>query len=179
MKWEERVRKQASWRPAGSTRAARSGAAVQEPDLGAGADGDAVGLDGQPHGPLEVVVRQGQLARRDADGDDLAGLVGGHEQRDAELAQQRRQRVRVLVADFARGRSAVPFGRRRRRRCRAGPRLSPMTWEPPCSSRLRDGGLRYNGSDSAPARRPSAGAVPGRWGACLAVRTPPAASCHV
>src|SRR5690349_20278887 len=26
-----------------------------------------------------------------------------------------------------------------------------------------------------PARRPSAGAVPGRWGACLAVRTPPAA----
>ena len=24
-------------------------------------------------------------------------------------------------------------------------------------------------------RRPSAGAVPGRWGACLAVRTPPAA----
>ena len=27
-----------------------------------------------------------------------------------------------------------------------------------------------------PARRPSAGAVPGRWGACLAVRTPPAAS---
>src|SRR6516162_4428953 len=28
----------------------------------------------------------------------------------------------------------------------------------------------------APARRPSAGAVPGRWGACLAVRTPPAAS---
>src|SRR5438876_224711 len=27
-----------------------------------------------------------------------------------------------------------------------------------------------------PARRPSAGAVPGRWGARLAVRTPPAAS---
>src|SRR5262245_12605374 len=26
------------------------------------------------------------------------------------------------------------------------------------------------------ARRPSAGAVPGRWGACLAVGTPPAAS---
>src|SRR5262249_15026719 len=26
-----------------------------------------------------------------------------------------------------------------------------------------------------PARRPSAGAVPSRWGACLAVRTPPAA----
>ena len=26
-----------------------------------------------------------------------------------------------------------------------------------------------------PVRRPSAGAVPGRWGACLAVRTPPAA----
>src|SRR5262249_52455192 len=26
---------------------------------------------------------------------------------------------------------------------------------------------------TVPARRPSAGAVPGRWGACLAVRTPP------
>ena len=36
-------------------------------------------------------------------------------------------------------------------------------------------GLRYNGETSFPARRPSAGAVPGRWGACLAVRTPPAA----
>src|SRR5205814_6108804 len=36
-------------------------------------------------------------------------------------------------------------------------------------------GLRYNGETSLPARRPSAGAVPGRWGACLAVRTPPAA----
>ena len=85
---------------------------MQEPDLGAGADGDAVGLDGQSHGALEVVVRQGQLARRDADGDDLARLVGGHEQRDAELAQERRQRVRVLVADFARGRSVLLFRRR-------------------------------------------------------------------
>src|SRR4051812_32674639 len=28
------------------------------------------------------------------------------------------------------------------------------------------------------ARRPCAGAVPGRWGACLAVRTPPAACFH-
>src|SRR5262249_42616748 len=28
---------------------------------------------------------------------------------------------------------------------------------------------------SLPARKPSAGAMPGRWGACLAVRTPPAA----
>ena len=27
---------------------------------------------------------------------------------------------------------------------------------------------------SSPARRPGAGEVPGRWGACLAVRTPPA-----
>src|SRR5438874_793780 len=31
-------------------------------------------------------------------------------------------------------------------------------------------------SATVPARRPSAGAVPGRWGACLALRTPPAAS---
>src|SRR5438105_15430446 len=32
-----------------------------------------------------------------------------------------------------------------------------------------------NGETSFLARRPCAGAVPGRWGACLAVRTPPAA----
>src|SRR5262245_43282683 len=38
-------------------------------------------------------------------------------------------------------------------------------------------GLRYHGETSFPARRPSAGAVPGRCGACLAVRTPPAAFC--
>src|SRR5262249_27752307 len=31
------------------------------------------------------------------------------------------------------------------------------------------------GATTLPARRPSAGAVPGRWGACLAVRTSPAA----
>src|SRR5262249_54727421 len=37
------------------------------------------------------------------------------------------------------------------------------------------GGLRYHARVTHPARRPSAGAVPGRWGACLAVRTPPAA----
>src|SRR5262249_3492966 len=30
-----------------------------------------------------------------------------------------------------------------------------------------------------PARKPSAGAVPGRWRACLAVRTPPAALLHI
>jgi hypothetical protein len=88
------------------------GGGVQEPDLGAGGDGEGVGPDGQPHGALEVVVRQRQLARRDPDGDDLARLVGGHEQGDAELAQQRRQRVRILMAYFARGRGAAPFRRR-------------------------------------------------------------------
>src|SRR5262245_41942905 len=36
-------------------------------------------------------------------------------------------------------------------------------------------GLRYQGKTTRPARRPSAGAVPDKWGACLAVRTPPAA----
>src|SRR5262249_9693570 len=37
------------------------------------------------------------------------------------------------------------------------------------------GGLRDGEVTPFPARRPSAGAVPGRRGACLAVRTPPAA----
>src|SRR5262249_29132564 len=36
-------------------------------------------------------------------------------------------------------------------------------------------GLRYNGGTVQPARRPSAGAVPGRRGACLGGRGPPAA----
>src|SRR5262249_46245537 len=39
---------------------------------------------------------------------------------------------------------------------------------------LRD--VVCNGMTAPSARRPSAGAVPGRWGACLAVRAPPAAS---
>src|SRR5262249_48516654 len=34
------------------------------------------------------------------------------------------------------------------------------------------------GATTHPARRPSAGAVAGRWGACWAVRTPPAAANH-
>src|SRR5262249_16814923 len=42
-------------------------------------------------------------------------LIGGHQQGHAELAQQGRQRARVFVADFARGRSAGLF-----RRCGAG-----------------------------------------------------------
>src|SRR5262249_16249651 len=88
------------------------GGGVQEPDLGAGGDGEAVGGDGQAHGALEVVVRQGQLARRDADSGDLARLVGGHQQGDAELAQEWRQPARVIVANFARRRGARPFGRR-------------------------------------------------------------------
>ena len=40
---------------------------------------------------------------------------------------------------------------------------------------LSRAGLRYNEKAIAPARRPIAGVVPGRRGACLAVRTPPAA----
>jgi hypothetical protein len=40
---------------------------------------------------------------------------------------------------------------------------------------LSRAGLRYNEKAIAPARRPIAGAVPGRRGACLAVRIPPAA----
>ena len=55
------------------------GRGLQKPDLGAGGDGDAVGLHGQTHGALEVVVRKRQIAVRDPDGDDLARLVGGHE----------------------------------------------------------------------------------------------------
>src|SRR5262249_55793067 len=152
------------------------GGGVQEPDLGAGGDGEGVGLDGQPHDTLEVVVRQRQLARRDPDGDDLARLVGGHEQGGAELAQERRQRARVLVAYFAGGRGALPFGWR-------GAGVGALARDldlhqghgNPLVVLLCDGGLRYMGGTTRPARRPSAGAVPGRWGACLAVRAPPAA----
>src|SRR5207302_10549780 len=39
---------------------------------------------------------------------------------------------------------------------------------------LSQSGLRYSAAAIDPARRPSAGAVPGRCGACSAVRTPPA-----
>jgi hypothetical protein len=85
------------------------GRGLHEPDLRTGGNNDAVGRDGHSHRALEVVVRQRQLPIRDPDGGDLARLIGGHEQRDAELAQQRRQRARVLVANFTRGRSALLF----------------------------------------------------------------------
>src|SRR5262245_26182262 len=47
-----------------------------------------------------------------------------------------------------------------------------MTWK----GLLFQVGLRSEEKTSLPARRPGAGAVPGRWGACLAVRTPTATS---
>src|SRR5262249_2206939 len=74
-------------RPGGGGRGGGGvGGGVEEPDLGAGGGGEAVGREGQPHGALEVVVRQRQLARGDPDGGDLARLVGGHQQGCAELA---------------------------------------------------------------------------------------------
>jgi len=47
----------------------------------------------------------------------------------------------------------------------------------PMTSLPSRAGLRYDAKVIAPARRPNAGAVPGRRGACLAVRTPPAVFC--
>ena len=46
--------------------------AHEEPDLGPGADGNPVGPDRQAHGPLEVMVGEGQVPLRDADRDDIA-----------------------------------------------------------------------------------------------------------
>src|SRR5262245_31508418 len=43
--------------------------------------------------------------------------------------------------------------------------------QPPLSEAICNGMV----ATTQPARRPSAVAVPGRWGACLAERTPPAA----
>jgi hypothetical protein len=115
------------------------GSGAEEPDLGAGADGDAVRLDDQAHGPLEVVERQRQLTLGDPDRDHLAGLVRGHEQRNPQLGQQRGQRARVLVPDFASGRR---FGRIGWCDARICPLAQPFDFNhchktPPCVSELR------------------------------------------
>jgi len=58
---------------------------LQKPDLCACRDDDTVGLDGQPHRTLEVIVRERELTTRHSDGGNLARLVGGDEQGDAKL----------------------------------------------------------------------------------------------
>ena len=85
---------------------------LQEPDLARAATAMASGFTASPMARSKLWYESVRSPVGDPDGDDLARLIGGHEQGDAELAQQRRQRVRVLVADFARGRGAVTFRQR-------------------------------------------------------------------
>ena len=125
------------------------------------------GLTASPMARSKLWYDRVSSPSRDADGDDLAGLVGGDEQGDAELGQQRRQRVRVFVAHFARGRSAVPFG--------GGALASAVLRGTSISTKVMElplclpcgAGLPYNGTGPIPAqteRRGGAGPVGGLLG---------------
>jgi hypothetical protein len=79
------------------------------PDLDRGADGEPAAVEGQAHGRLEGAEVGIEVVPLVADQHQLAGLVGGHQQRGAEPAQEagevrrvdgpQRGRVLRLVAD--------------------------------------------------------------------------------
>ena len=101
MTWLERGRKQASCVPAGSRRRATSGTSrnsqtwmvVPMASLAA-----AVG-QGQAHRGLEGAVVGVEVVALVADHHELAGLVGGDQQRDAPLAEQAGEVRRVGGAE--------------------------------------------------------------------------------
>ena len=133
VKWEERVRKQASCRPAGSTRAARSGAACKNQTWARAATAMPSGLTASPMARSKLWYDSVSSPCRDPDGDDLARLVGGHEQGDAELAQAAAA-TSACTRDGLRAWAERPCVRGAAAAVgasRADSRLRRLTWEPP------------------------------------------------
>ena len=77
--------------------ARQRGHALQEPDLRASADRDAIRSDGQPHGPFIAVQRHEERPFRDPHRGDATRLVGRDQQRAPDLTQDLDQVVGVLV----------------------------------------------------------------------------------
>ena len=115
--------------PAGRVELGGDGRDVDElPDLDRGADGQPAAVEGQAHRGLEGAEVGVEVVPLVADHHELAGLVGGDQQRRAELPQQRgevrrvdgpqRRRVFRLGAVGVR-RRRVPgiFGRHQHLRC--------------------------------------------------------------
>jgi hypothetical protein len=73
----------------------------QEPHFLARADGDRAGLHGDAHGPLELVERQREPAVPGRHHHEVAGLIGGDQNRQAQLREERGQTFRVGTADIA------------------------------------------------------------------------------
>ena len=78
------------------------GVVVQRPDLSLACHRDAVRTDGDPHDPVEPAEGEGQLPVGHADGDELARLVGRHQQRTAGFLEDVRELGAVVVADLGR-----------------------------------------------------------------------------
>ena len=66
-------------------------------NLQGGADGQAGRVGRQAHRPGEVAKVGVDLVTLGSDQDELAGLVGRHDQRNAQPLQQRRERRRMLA----------------------------------------------------------------------------------
>ena len=82
--------------PAGRVEPGGDGRDVDElPDLDRGADGEPVAVEGQAHRGLEGAEVGVEVVPLVADHHELAGLVGGDQQRRAELPQQRGEVRRV------------------------------------------------------------------------------------
>ena len=93
--WLERGRKQASCRPGGSSLAVDGRDVDELPDLDLGADGQPVAGQGHAHRGLEGAEVGVEVVPLVADHHELAGLVGGDQERRAELPQERGEVRRV------------------------------------------------------------------------------------
>ena len=93
--WHERGRKQASCRPGGSSLAVTAGTSTNSQTWIVGADGQAVAVEGHAHRGLEDAEVGVEVVPLVADHHELAGLVGGDQQRRAELPQERGEVRRV------------------------------------------------------------------------------------
>ena len=118
--WLERGRKQASCRPAGSSRRATAGTSRNSQTWMVVPTASRSPSQGQAHRGLEGAEVGVEVVPLVADHHELAGLVGGDQQRRAELPQQRGevrrvdgpQRPRVL----RRGRRGQPWRAQERSR---------------------------------------------------------------
>ena len=98
--WQERGRKQASCRPAGSTRGAMSGALRRNQTRSRVPMRQPPGVHRQAHGPVERAHQHRQPAPRGPGDQQLVRLVGAHQQRRAELLQQGDEAVGLGVAEL-------------------------------------------------------------------------------
>ena len=136
--WLERGRKQASCRPGGSSRRATAGTSRNSQTWIAVPTASRSPARARPIGRLEGAEVGVEVVPLVADHHQLAGLVGGDQQRRAELPQQRREVRRVDGPQrrrvFRLGRLEIQRGFGGRNGCRhefprSAPRMGVIRWD--------------------------------------------------